>query len=108
MSNFVDVWSNKNNVLNVNFQLFSTLDDALKGENPWKFCNYNDVTSKIGFPRDCGPTRNVGGQWNSKKHGGTRKNVQYSYYSNPSKENLFLSVYNRNKSTKRFFWDSQG
>ena len=52
-----------NNLLNVQFALYSTLADAQADQNRWAFCNYDDFN--VGFPRDCGPTGFVGGQWNS-------------------------------------------
>ena len=69
-------WSNSNNVLHEDFEIYSSLEDALADENPWTFCNYNDPG--IGFPRDCGPTGYVAFQWNSFTHGSTRQNVRYS------------------------------
>lgn len=51
------------NVLNTDFALFSSRDDAAADTNPWAFCNYND--GGVGFPRDCGVSSFVGGQWNS-------------------------------------------
>ena len=64
---FLDTWSSKpngtSNVLNKDFELYSTYQDALNGNNKWNVCNYNDTG--IGFPRDCGPSRWTGGQWKS-------------------------------------------
>jgi hypothetical protein len=56
-------WTSSDNVMDKDFELFSSFEDAMKRENKWKFCNYNDPG--IGFPRDCGPTKSTGGQWNS-------------------------------------------
>ena len=50
-----------NNVFNVDFKLFTSLPDAKADRNAWKFCNFNDPG--VGFPRDCGPSGAVGGQW---------------------------------------------
>ena len=61
-------WENTNNVLGTDFDLFSTLSDALSGSNPWAYCNYND--NNIGMFRDCGPTGGKGGEWTSKYRGG--------------------------------------
>lgn len=55
-----DVPDNKRNI---DFNIFSTYEDALNDNNPWTFCNFN--YTNIGFPRDCGPTGHVGNQWNS-------------------------------------------
>eukprot|EP00946_MAST-07B_sp_MAST-7B-sp1_P004810 g4810.t1 len=46
-------WFSENNQLNVDFELYSSVADATKGVNKWKFCNYDDPG--VGFPRDCGP-----------------------------------------------------
>jgi len=61
---FQNNWRNEpDNRLGVDFNLYSTYEDALAETNAWTFCNYND--NGIGFPRDCGPTGQVGNQWNS-------------------------------------------
>jgi hypothetical protein len=57
-------WFNNNNVLGTDFQLYSTIDDAVADTNRWAFCNYND--GGIGFPRDCGPTGYRAFQWFAK------------------------------------------
>jgi len=67
-------WRSHNNVINRDFGIFSSYNDALKKANPWKFCNYNDPG--IGFPRDCGKRGGVGHQWNSWSRGGQ----QVAYY----------------------------
>jgi len=63
-------WLNTDNVLNVDFELYSTYSDAVAGNQDarWTYCNYNDYG--IGFPRDCGPTGYVPHQWNSYYRGG--------------------------------------
>jgi hypothetical protein len=65
--NFIDLflnsWVSTNNTLHVDFELYSTYEDALAQQNEWEYCNYN--RKQTGFPRDCGPTSNVGCQWNS-------------------------------------------
>jgi hypothetical protein len=70
---FMNQWySEPANVLNTDFELYSTYEDALAGTNKWQFCNYND--QGIGFPRDCGPKSAVWGQWNSYTRGGGHAN----------------------------------
>lgn len=69
-------WFSSNNNLNSDMQLFSTYEDAVSGNNPWQYCNYDD--SGVGFPRDCGPTGYVGGQWNSWAGSGGQGNVRWS------------------------------
>lgn len=64
----LETWSSTNNALNKDFALYSSLADAANDRNAWKFCNYND--RGVAFPRDCGPSWGVGGQWNSLTRGG--------------------------------------
>ena len=68
-------WTSTNNVINIGFKLYSSYNDVLNDTNAWKFCNYDDPS--IGFPRDCGITSAVGGQWNSLTKGG-QPNIKYS------------------------------
>ena len=68
--NFIDLFMNNwfstpANLLDTDFELYSTYADALAGENKWTYCNYDDPN--VGFPRDCGPTGYVPCQWNSHK-----------------------------------------
>jgi hypothetical protein len=62
---FLSNWISKNNVLNVDFELYSTYDDAINRNNKWMYCNYDE--SLVGFPRDCGVTAYTPCQWNSYK-----------------------------------------
>ena len=61
--NMLEMWTSDDNVLGTDFNLYSTLEDALNDTNAWSFCNYNDPS--VAFPRDCGPSGGVAGQWNS-------------------------------------------
>ncbi len=58
-SNLVDIleysWTATNNVLNTDFQLFSTYEDAVRGTSAWTFCGGYDQGG-VGFPGTCGPT----------------------------------------------------
>lgn len=67
-NNMYSDWFSAQNNIHVDFELYSTLEDACNGVNQWQYCNYNDPG--IGFPRDCGINGGVGGQWNSKSRGG--------------------------------------
>eukprot|EP00957_Ditylum_brightwellii_P013836 1042560-Ditylum_brightwellii.AAC.1 len=58
---FLDNWKNVNNVLNTDFELYSSVNNALSGTNKWTYCNYNN--SGVGFPHDCGPSDHIGNQW---------------------------------------------
>ena len=39
---FLANWVSANNTLGVDFDLFSSFEDALEDLNPWEYCNYND------------------------------------------------------------------
>ena len=57
------------------FDIYSSLNDALNDENAFQFCNGNDPG--IGFPRDCGPTASIGFLWTSLTRGG-QTNFEYA------------------------------
>ena len=50
--NLLVTWRDSNNQINNHFELYSSLDDAVRGNSKWTHCNYND--NDIAFPRDCG------------------------------------------------------
>lgn len=77
---FTKNWfSSPSNVLNTDFKLYSTMEDALNDANAWTRCNYND--NGIGFPRDCGPNSLQGSQWSSTTRGGQADVAFYSFRS---------------------------
>ena len=84
----VDTWSIKTgNKFNVDFKLYSSVKDAKEDKDAWKACNGDD--KGVGFPRDCGPTRTVGGKWmahNSRRACGSERTVSFSVYkdANPT------------------------
>eukprot|EP01083_Nonionella_stella_P263575 895219_1 len=57
----MSVWTSINNTLGVDFNLYSTLQDALTDATPWTHCNYDDI--RVGAFRDCGPTGIVAINW---------------------------------------------
>jgi hypothetical protein len=58
-----DEWKwHENNTVNVDFDIFSTLDDALQEKEPW--LTVNSDYHNVGFPRDSGPDGYVYNQWN--------------------------------------------
>jgi hypothetical protein len=63
---FLKTWKSAGNVLNTDFKLYSSLEEAKADENGWAWCNYDH--QHVGFPRDCGPRVGVGSNWNSYKH----------------------------------------
>jgi len=52
----------ENNTAHVDFEIFSTYDDALQDKEPWSFVNSDYLN--IGFPRASGPGGEVWYQWN--------------------------------------------
>eukprot|EP00929_Paragymnodinium_shiwhaense_P081617 TRINITY_DN4275_c0_g1_i6.p1 TRINITY_DN4275_c0_g1~~TRINITY_DN4275_c0_g1_i6.p1 ORF type:complete len:319 (+),score=63.51 TRINITY_DN4275_c0_g1_i6:57-1013(+) len=66
-------WRDDN--FHTDFDIYSTLDDATANTNAWTSCNADDAG--IGFPRDCGPSAAVGGQWTSLTRGGQ---ADYAFY----------------------------
>ena len=78
-SNMIVTWSDKDNVLETDFNLYGSESDMLANRNQWKFCNYGDPG--VAFARDCGASGPVGGQWNSKTKGG--RAVKFFVSKNP-------------------------
>mmetsp|Transcript_5133 Transcript_5133/g.7564 ORF Transcript_5133/g.7564 Transcript_5133/m.7564 type:complete len:533 (-) Transcript_5133:416-2014(-) len=62
---FMSNWTSASNMIGLDFNLYSTYADALNQSNAWTFCNYDDPSGTVGFPRDCGPTGSNGGYWTS-------------------------------------------
>eukprot|EP00985_Skeletonema_marinoi_P026129 scaffold19973_cov161-Skeletonema_marinoi.AAC.1 len=62
---FTNQWRNNNNVLHVDYELYSSVQDALTGTDEWEQADYNSNNHKYGFPRNSGPTGYVSNQWNS-------------------------------------------
>ena len=58
---FTYTWANSNNVLGLDFEIYSSFEDLKSGSNKWSFCNYNDAD--VGFPRDCGPNGAIWNTW---------------------------------------------
>jgi hypothetical protein len=44
----------ENNVFGVDFNVFSTYEDALSGENAWAACPFDPLALSLGFPGACG------------------------------------------------------
>eukprot|EP00957_Ditylum_brightwellii_P087194 6636988-Ditylum_brightwellii.AAC.1 len=43
------------NKMGVDFDIYSTLEEALREINPWKYCAPYDPLNTRGFPNQCGP-----------------------------------------------------
>jgi hypothetical protein len=64
------------NILNIDFRLYSSYEDAVNDTNRWNYCNYNKAG--VGFPRECGPTSKVTHQWNSfELHSSLEENIGF-------------------------------
>ena len=75
-------WIDTDNVLDVDFALYSTHLDAYYDTNRWTYCNYN--YDYVGFPRDCGPTRGSD-NWNSYiRTGGRAETHAFLLPANPN------------------------
>lgn len=65
------------------FNLYSTLQDALDGENEWQFCNYH---SHVGMPYECGPTEKVHNQWARMMWPGGKADVVFYIFKDDGKD----------------------
>ena len=94
-SNFLETWSNQNNVLGVDFDLYSSLEDALSQNQSqaWTYCNYNGAG--ILFPYRCGPTGSVSSQ-----------ESYYNYYSTGSQKDFQYYVYNSSVALEPLYFKS--
>jgi hypothetical protein len=72
------------------FDIYSSYDDAIKDKNPWNACNGNDPG--VGFPRDCGPTKQVGGQWTGIQRD-ARHNYRFSVFTTGSVPKVKATVF---------------
>ena len=55
---FTEAWISDDNLLNSDFELYSSFDDMKQETNQWQFCNYDDPDVS---PRDC--ALNEGNPW---------------------------------------------
>merc|ERR1712232_177533 len=53
-------FSNQNNVMGVDFNLYSTFEDAINDTNQWTHCTHHN---HVGMPSECGPTERTFDQW---------------------------------------------
>ena len=63
-------WRSADNLLRIDFNLYSSYADALADRASWQSCNYDDcnyATRGVGGFRDCGPSLLVGFQWVTRK-----------------------------------------
>mmetsp|Transcript_27250 Transcript_27250/g.42811 ORF Transcript_27250/g.42811 Transcript_27250/m.42811 type:complete len:640 (+) Transcript_27250:138-2057(+) len=81
---FMNQWRAKNNVMHVDYELYSSVTDALSQENEWLVSDYNNNNNNYGFPRNSGPTTHIGNQWNSYRWHGAYANNHGFYVEVPS------------------------
>lgn len=76
---FMNQWRRDNNEMHVDYELYSSVSDALNSVNEWQVADYNNNDHTYGFPRNSGPNRHHWNQWNSYKRGGADAN-HHGYY----------------------------
>eukprot|EP01084_Bolivina_argentea_P203496 347560_1 len=96
---YMKLWRSAENIINTDFKMYSTLQDAVNDVNAWQYCNYDDVANNIGAFRDCGAYGYVPGQWCSTTTGS--KECQFSVYSP-------LAMANNNNSVNIKCMDADG
>jgi len=79
-------WTDTDNVMNKDFELYGNLQDAIDGIGKWKYCDFNNPG--IGFPLNCGVNGSVGNQWQSKTRGGNTKWELFLFPNSDSYLNL--------------------
>ena len=77
--NMKETWSSIDNVLGIDFNLYSSLQDVLSDTNAWTYCNYDD--EGIGSFRDCGPTGPYGAWTADATVVSSGRNVIFSIYN---------------------------
>ena len=54
------------NDFKIDFNLYSTYEDAIAERNEWQYCNFSNLNyAGVGFPRDCAPTSYTPHQFNT-------------------------------------------
>lgn len=88
-TDWFDETNNIKNKFHVDFDIYSSVENAKDGIGAWKFCNFNDPG--IGFPRDCGINKAAGGQWMSQSRGGKKTWILYLHKNEKSFLNTNLN-----------------
>lgn len=82
----ITTWPSQGNVLNTDFELYSSLADLAAKTNKWQFCNYDDPNI-IGAFRDCAPTQaqSRGWQWYGPPNGklASKRKITFSILKSP-------------------------
>ena len=88
------VWTSSNNTNNItiDFNLYSTLNDALMSTNAWTYCNYNDINGGIGAFRDCQPVHpGLGCQITGDKAAAGWRIHQYEHCMHDTKFSIYVT-----------------
>ena len=80
---FMNQWKKENNEMHIDYELFSSVSDAINVVNAWEKSDYNSNNDKYGFPRNSGPKYHTWNQWNSYKWGGGYANHHGFYVEVP-------------------------
>ena len=70
-------WRSDHNELNIDFALYSSLEDAIRDSGRWEYCNFDK--KDIGAFRECGESKKKKHQYVSNKK--TMKKARFSIYS---------------------------
>ena len=60
-TNFAIAWGSNNNMLNIDFNMYTTYNDLLYNTNNWQYCDYDNVN--YGYPSNCGQMAQVVNEW---------------------------------------------
>eukprot|EP01083_Nonionella_stella_P116835 347539_1 len=83
-------WVSQNNTKGVDFNLYSTLEDAQDGTatvddvvdpKAWTYVSYRNRRDNYGFPFESGPTGRVYSQWNSFRRRANSQGLSVGFYS---------------------------
>jgi len=81
---FMNQWRKQNNEMHIDYDLYSSVSDALNGVEAWEKSDYNNEDQNFGFPRNSGPKYHTWNQWNSYKWGGGHANHHGFYVEVPA------------------------
>jgi len=80
---FMNQWRRLNNEMHEDYELYSSVGEALADTGAWQQADYNSNNNKYGFPRNSGPVTYISNQWNSYEWGGGHANEHGFYIEVP-------------------------
>ena len=99
---FLGTWKDKqngtSNILNKDFELYSSYRDAVRRVNKWNHCNYG--VRNLGFPRDCGKDRLVVNPVAGGSKGGSKRGRRNKGSSKKGREPIAIESRSWNKKNK--------